>query len=262
DYFTLNGVNYFPLLHQLTSSEIDCDRMDYLLRDSYFCGVSYGRYDLDWILENLEVCYIDGEATLGISERAVSTFDDFLLSRFHMFLMVYFHYRAVCLEQMLLKYFQTADGEYEIPADIEQYQEHDDHHLSKILRNSKNKWAKKIVKNQIPKKIFESFSSQDEERLSKLESFLVKNNIEYIKCSSQGRLSKYYTSDEEEEKKYTIKVSKKNTLNPDNKVFINIQDATDLFTRYSTSHAVVRIHCDWEEVGKSLKEKITAIISL
>ena len=31
EYFTLNGVNYFPILHQLVSSEIDCDRMDYLL---------------------------------------------------------------------------------------------------------------------------------------------------------------------------------------------------------------------------------------
>ena len=49
DYFELDGKNYFPILHQLISSELDCDRMDYLLRDSYFCGVSYGNYDLDWI---------------------------------------------------------------------------------------------------------------------------------------------------------------------------------------------------------------------
>jgi HD superfamily phosphohydrolase len=194
EYFTLNGVNYFPILHQLVSSEIDCDRMDYLLRDSYFCGVSYGQYDLDWILENLEVCYIGGEANLGISEKAVSTFDDFLLSRFHMFLMVYFHYRAVCLEQMLYKYFETSDGEYTIPACIEAYQEHDDHLLSKFLRKSENKWAQKIVRNQIPRKIFESFSKEDEVKVEKLESFLKENEIDYIKCSSKGRLSKYYES--------------------------------------------------------------------
>ena len=52
-YFTINGINYFPLLHQLVSSEMDCDRMDYLLRDSYFCGVSYGKFDLDWRLTEL-----------------------------------------------------------------------------------------------------------------------------------------------------------------------------------------------------------------
>ncbi len=81
--------------------------MDYLLRDSYFCGVSYGKFDLDWIIDNLRCAIVDGKAYLGITERAVSTFDDFLLCRFHMFLMVYFHYKAVCLEKMLGRYFSS-----------------------------------------------------------------------------------------------------------------------------------------------------------
>ena len=46
--------------------------MDYLLRDSYFCGVSYGNYDLDWLLDNLEICINGEEATLGISEEQSS----------------------------------------------------------------------------------------------------------------------------------------------------------------------------------------------
>ena len=103
-YFEVEGINYFPLLHQLVSSEMDCDRMDYL-RDSYFCGVSYGKYDIDWIIDNLSPCIIENEAYLGLNERAIPTFDDFLLGRFHMFLMVYFHYRAVCLEKLLEKIF-------------------------------------------------------------------------------------------------------------------------------------------------------------
>src|SRR5690606_32009615 len=134
EYFTVNGINYFPLLHQLVSSEMDCDRMDYLLRDSYFCGVSYGKFDLDWIIDNLKICLVGSEAYLGISERAISTFDDFLLSRFHMFMMVYFHYRAVCLEQMLLRYFNTSGDEYAIPAEIEAYLDHDDPYLYKVLK--------------------------------------------------------------------------------------------------------------------------------
>ena len=126
--------------------------MDYLLRDSYFCGVSYGNYDLDWLLDNLEVCIRDKRATLGISERAVVTFDDFLLSRYHMFIMVYFHYRAVCLEQILYKYFNSAANEYTIPGDIEKYLDHDDHFLMKILRKSQNSYAQDLVKNKIPLK--------------------------------------------------------------------------------------------------------------
>ena len=106
-YFTIDKINYFPILHQLISSEMDCDRMDYLLRDSYFCGVSYGNFDLDWLIDNLDICHINNKAYLGLSERAVVTFDDFLLSRFHMFLMVYFHYRSVCLEKLLIKYLKS-----------------------------------------------------------------------------------------------------------------------------------------------------------
>ena len=64
NYFTVEGINFFPLLHQLISSEMDCDRMDYLLRDSYFSGVSYGQYDLDWILDNLKICKMDNVALL------------------------------------------------------------------------------------------------------------------------------------------------------------------------------------------------------
>ena len=167
EYFTVNGINYFPLLHQLVSSEMDCDRMDYLLRDSYFCGVSYGKFDLDWIIDNLKICVEGNQAFLGISERAISTFDDFLLSRFHMFMMVYFHYRAVCLEQMLLRYFESEKSEYAIPADIEAYQEHDDAYLNRVLKSSSNIWAKRIVKNNIPKKILETsveFSYQEKQK--------------------------------------------------------------------------------------------------
>lgn len=255
DYFTINNVNYFPLLHQLVSSEIDCDRMDYLLRDSYFCGVSYGKHDLDWIIDNLESCKINNQAFLGISERAISTFDDFLLSRFHMFLMVYFHYRAVCLEQMLFNYFAETPGEYVIPADIEAYQNHDDHYLMKILRVSQNRWAKRIVLNSIPKKIFECFGNTDVDKLVSLENFLKEKNIEYIKCSSSGRLSKYSG----EIVKYPVKVSRTYFGNGPAK-YRDIQDATDLFEKYSKAHSVTRIHCDFGELEGNFQQKILKII--
>ena len=76
--------------------------------------------------------------TLGIDERAIVTFDDFLLSRYHMFVMVYFHYRSVCLEKILSEYFISSPEEYQIPEDIEQYFEHDDYYLMRIIRKSRN----------------------------------------------------------------------------------------------------------------------------
>ncbi len=258
-YFTVAGINYFPLMHQLVSSEMDCDRMDYLLRDSYFCGVSYGKFDLDWIIDNLKICIENNDAYLGISERAISTFDDFLLSRFHMFMMVYFHYRAVCLEQMLLRYFQSGWNEYNIPADIEAYLEHDDPYLYKILRLSTNEWAQRVVRNDIPKKILETFGSVHMDKMATLEKFLQSENIDYIKCSSKGRLSKYYSASSPQQT-YPMKVMRESALSKDYKTIKNIQEATDLFQKYSDSHAVNRIHCDFEDLNQGHQKSILEII--
>lgn len=258
-YFTVKGIDYFPLLHQLVSSEMDCDRMDYLLRDSYFCGVSYGKFDLDWIIDNLKICIENNQAYLGISERAISTFDDFLLSRFHMFMMVYFHYRAVCLEQMLMRYFDSVKSEYAIPADIEHYLEHDDAYLMRVLRKSSNVWAQRIVKNNIPKKILETFGTVHLHQMHELETYLKSQNIDYIKCSSTGRLSKYYSANSPQNI-YPMKVMRESALSKDHKTIKNIQEATDLFLKYSESHAVNRIHCDFDELNQTHKDAILKII--
>lgn len=259
EYYTVEGVNYFILLHQLVSSEMDCDRMDYLLRDSYFCGVSYGGYDLDWLLDNLEICVIDNNAYLGISERAVVTFDDFLLSRYHMFVMVYFHYRAVCLEQILMKYFKTSE-EYRIPANIEEYIEHDDHYLMKVMRNSKNRYAQQIVKNQIPAKIFESFNKEQLKVLEEIQSYAENNNIEYIRCSSLGRLSKYYSEEKMiKRNSYSMKVVR-SLFGTDKKIFFDINKSTDLFEKFSKSHAINRLHCDFENLSKEHQKNILGLI--
>jgi len=258
-YFTYKNINYFPLLHQLVSSEMDCDRMDYLLRDSYFCGVSYGKFDLDWIIDNLKICLENSQAYLGISERAISTFDDFLLSRFHMFMMVYFHYRAVCLEQMLQRYFDSSVNEYSIPGDIEAYLEHDDAYLYRILKRSQNVWARRISMNNIPKKILETFGSVHLNQMQELESYLKSENIDYIKCSSTGRLSKYYSANSPQNI-YPMKVMRESSLSKNHKTLKNIQEATDLFLKYSESHAVNRIHCDYDDLSLGQQNHILKII--
>lgn len=258
-YFTVDGVDWFPLLHQLVSSEMDCDRMDYLLRDSYFCGVSYGKFDLDWIIDNLKVSVENDRAYLGISERAVSTFDDFLLSRFHMFMMVYFHYRAVCLEQMLLRYFKaTGTSEYAIPADIEAYLDHDDPHLWKVLRKSQNTWGQRVVRNNIPRKILETFGVEGLATMKSLEDFFNSEKIDYIKCSSKGRLSKYYTGTAPDNS-FPMKVVRETPLTGEHKS-VNVNQATDLFEKYAHSHAVNRLHCDFDDLPSKHQERIRTIL--
>lgn len=76
-------------LAQLVSSQLDVDRMDYLLRDSLMTGAKYGIYDLEWIIKSLE---IDEENDrLYVAARGIYAVEDYLQARYYMFRQVYFH---------------------------------------------------------------------------------------------------------------------------------------------------------------------------
>ena len=76
-------------LGQLVSSQLDVDRMDYLLRDSLMTGVKYGIYDLEWVLKSIE---IDTDRDrLYVSARGLFAVEDYLQARYYMFRQVYFH---------------------------------------------------------------------------------------------------------------------------------------------------------------------------
>ena len=257
DYFHIDGNNFFPVLHQLVTSELDCDRMDYLLRDSYFCGVSYGHFDLDWTIDNLDLSLYDGQFFLGINERSISTFDDFLLSRYHMFLMVYFHYKSVCLEQMLIKIFKN-DLNYKIPSNIEEYLEHDDYYLQKVMLRENSDLIKRFLSGSIPDKVFESFTEDQHQLIKPLEIFLKENHIDYIKCESKNRVSKYYSL-ESKKTAYPIKVVRKNRYSG-TMTTKNINEVTSLYEKYQETHMVNRVHLDLHRLKPEYKKKIFEII--
>src|SRR3989449_2746339 len=142
------GRDLLPILRSLVSGELDADRMDYLQRDSFFTGVNYGKFDLDWLIQNVANVEREGRIFLALQHRAVFAFEDFLLSRYHMFLSVYFHYASVGYEVLLQRYCETNGGEYALPADVDAYLQHDDVALLAALRRSENPWAKRVVRRQ------------------------------------------------------------------------------------------------------------------
>jgi len=84
------GENAF--LRQLIAGELDADRMDYLLRDSLYTGVQYGKFDYDRLIETL--CLIerdDGGFDIGIEEGGKHAAEMLILARYFMFTQVYFH---------------------------------------------------------------------------------------------------------------------------------------------------------------------------
>lgn len=70
------------VLADIVSSQLDADRMDYLLRDGHFCGVSYGKYDLNWLIHCLTACEDQfGNRRLATSLKGVGAVEQFLIAR-------------------------------------------------------------------------------------------------------------------------------------------------------------------------------------
>ena len=76
-----------PQVVQLISSQIDADRMDYLQRDAYFTGVTYGMFDLSRILRVIRP-YKDG---IAFQYQGMHAVEDYIVSRYQMYMQVYFH---------------------------------------------------------------------------------------------------------------------------------------------------------------------------
>ncbi len=189
--FRYGGLDWAPLLRAVVSGELDADRMDYLLRDSFYTGVNYGRYDLDWIVQNLHPAARDGKVHLALSRAATFAFEDFLLSRYHMFVSVYFHHTAVNYDHMLARYFAEAPGEFEVPTDPEAFLGCDDVSLATCLRRSKNLWAQRIVTRQ-GFRLLAQFTDRDEDYdLDALVASLEQKGIEHYGVESRASLSKY-----------------------------------------------------------------------
>ena len=91
-------------LHQLVSSQLDMDRLDYLNRDSFYTGVSEGVIGFDRILKMLHV--VNDE--LVVEEKGIYSIEKFLISRRLMYWQVYLHKTVIAAEQLLVKIFQRA----------------------------------------------------------------------------------------------------------------------------------------------------------
>ncbi len=76
-------------LGQLVSSQLDVDRMDYLLRDSLMTGAKYGIFDLEWIIKSIEINEADDH--LYVSAPGIYAVEDYLQARYYMYRQVYFH---------------------------------------------------------------------------------------------------------------------------------------------------------------------------
>lgn len=78
----VKGNDASVLANQILHSEVDCDRMDYLLRDAHYSGIKYGTYDRDYLLHHFRVVNVNGTEIVAISQNALHAVEDFLMARF------------------------------------------------------------------------------------------------------------------------------------------------------------------------------------
>jgi HD superfamily phosphohydrolase len=105
---------------KLLSSQLDTDRIDYLLRDSKMTGAGYGSFDLEWMINVLRIGEHNGETEVGLDlEKGFSIAEDFVMARYYMYANVYFHKTTRSAELLIDKIFTRAHELYQEKEDIE-----------------------------------------------------------------------------------------------------------------------------------------------
>ncbi|QKS72821.1 HD domain-containing protein [Paenalkalicoccus suaedae] len=92
------------LIVSLISSQIDADRMDYLLRDAFYTGVSYGNFDMERILRVMR----PSEDQAVFKQSGMHAVEDYIMSRYQMYWQVYFHPVSRSAEVILTKILHRA----------------------------------------------------------------------------------------------------------------------------------------------------------
>ena len=111
----------FTIIEQLTSSQLDVDRMDYLQRDSYFTGALYGRIDSDRIIRSMKI--VDNEVTYRAS--GAPAIESYLMARYHMYNQIYYHPVArsyeLLLQSIFLRIKDLSDQGVHVDGEVEDF---------------------------------------------------------------------------------------------------------------------------------------------
>ncbi len=149
----------------IVSSDLDADKMDYLLRDSYFAGVKYGIYDLEKIIESFQIHRKGNESFLAISDEGIHALEQLLLAKHHMTLQVYHHRVRSISDAMIVRGIELAikekNAELErlyqydgTPEFIKNYMKYHDERLVDILMGCPQEKARNIFERLFDRRLF------------------------------------------------------------------------------------------------------------
>ena len=171
DILSDSGFYEVGFVRELISSVWDVDKMDYLLRDSLYCGVQYGLYDLDRVIDTITLYdeAQDGVLRLGIDYGGIHAIEEFILARYFMFTQVYFHVvrRAydLILTDFIAELLQEHTSTRNYPKDLREYIDWNDWRVlaeSNARKDeSLNNLAWRLASRQHPKPVYETGDHAD-----------------------------------------------------------------------------------------------------
>jgi len=139
----------------IISGPIDVDRLDYLVRDSYFTGAMYGLIDTKRIIR---LSSFVGDR-LAVSVRGLGAIEELAIARLQSFLNIYFHHATRGAQQLLLNAVKKISDELSFAdMSVEEYLEYDDLTVWSILRNnsSTREVVKRLERRILPKRVYET----------------------------------------------------------------------------------------------------------
>ena len=232
----------YTFLKSFMDSELDCDKMDYLLRDSYYCGVKYGTFDIERLIASFTIYYVDSAPRLAIKNGGVQSFEEFVLARYFMFIQVYFHRTRRFFDIMLGNALQEILPGGTYPDNVEAYLEWDDCKVLQLLKSNPIDYCQNIINRTVYSCVFETKTHPQEadkrefkRNYKELEQAVGPKNI--IKDCSAGKMPhKIPIKIEPDHEKsiviYNSKTNRKTTISEESEIIKSLTEKIDIMRIY------------------------------
>ena len=187
------------ILNQIVSGQLDADRMDYLLRDSYFTATSYGQFDLERILRTIRVRKTaEGRKVIVVKYTGIHSVEDYIMARYQMYWQVYYHPVARSYEAVFIQLFNRlkdifkGDKDYfedmkvlvpfleESEVSVDEYFKLDENSLlycCALIQDKEDKIAADLARRLQNRKLFE-YVDYNEENLAQIKNMLKENGLD------------------------------------------------------------------------------------
>ena len=257
DPFCFGSTSALGLLTQLIAGELDVDRMDYLRRDSYFTGVSYGHFEKDWLLSHMGAHRTDGTWRQAIDSSAIFAFEDYLLSRYHMFLMVYAHQRTMSYHKLLALFLSGEGSNLQVPTAPEAFADCDDEWLLRHLRGSSDSYARRIVEGRPLSLAVEAWDDEADAlaALHKTQLADLPSSCEWTESGIE--FSHEFTGGRPVPggRQLLVRVAHAGSR----RTVVPVAEHSDLYVRQARRKRVVRIYCAEDDV-RSVEARVAEIV--